>query len=149
MNSISTADEAIIREAGGSSAAKVLCRSKIVEVENKLIKVHSYGIIHIKAFDLPGVAKLSFSNELSEAVAVEGTLRISYKNENIYAERNIDSGETEIIASVPDLIAILICGSDRAIDDPEVEYGHRIVVIGISCSPRWADTAASTSDWRS
>lgn len=116
-NSLSTVAEAIIEEAGGSEAAKVLFRGKIVAVERKLLKGHSHGVVHIAAFD--------GSDEDDDGSAIKmtplasgGTMKIPFKNENIYAEHASNEGDTRIIACVPDLIAILD-ESGRALGVPE------------------------------
>ncbi|KAI9689895.1 MAG: hypothetical protein M1822_009777 [Bathelium mastoideum] len=141
-NTLSQVAEAIVQEAGGSDSAKVLFRGKIVGVERRLWKGHSYGEVII-ASSAPG-------NELDEdethsashhvkPVAQGGTLKIPFKNENILAEHTDANGKQSIIASVPDLICILDRGSGRALGVPEFKYGFRVVVLGIACSPRWTD----------
>jgi DUF917 family protein/N-methylhydantoinase A/oxoprolinase/acetone carboxylase beta subunit len=138
-NNLSTVAEAIVDEAGGPTSAKVLFRGKIVEVENRLSKGHSYGVVHIKAFDAEDGVDQS-SNHRSTHVAQGGVLKVPFKNENIYAEHTVEDGSINIIASVPDLIAILDNGSGKALGVPEFKYGYQVTVIGITCSPRWVDT---------
>lgn len=143
-NTLSTVAESIIDEAGGPGAAKVLFRGKIVAVERRLVKGHSYGTVHIAAFednDLEDEA-CSSSTARSTALASGGTLKIPFKNENIFAEHTAADGTTQVIASVPDLIAILDNGSGRALGVPEFKYGYRVTVIGITCSPRWTEVPA-------
>lgn len=143
-NTLSTVAESIIEEAGGPGAAKVLFRGKIVAVERRLVKGHSYGTVHIAAFednDLDDEA-CSSSTTRSTALASGGTLKIPFKNENIFAEHTAADGTTQVIASVPDLIAILDNGSGRALGVPEFKYGYRVTVIGITCSPRWTEVPA-------
>ena len=141
-NSLSMVAEAIIDEAGGPGAAKVLFRGRIVEVERRLFKGHSYGTVHIAAFDNDDEQDLNAANR-SMAVATGGMLKIPFKNENILAEHTLPDGTTtRIVASVPDLIAVLDNGSGRALGVPEFKYGQRVTVIGITCSPRWTDTPA-------
>lgn len=143
-NTLSTVAESIINEAGGPGAAKVLFRGKIVAVERRLVKGHSYGTVHIAAFednDLDDEA-CSSSTTRSTALASGGTLKIPFKNENIFAEHTAADGTTQVIASVPDLIAILDNGSGRALGVPEFKYGYRVTVIGITCSPRWTEVPA-------
>lgn len=143
-NTLSTVAESIIDEAGGPGAAKVLFRGKIVAVERRLVKGHSYGTVHIAAFednDLDDEA-CSSSTTRSAALASGGTLKIPFKNENIFAEHTAADGTTKVIASVPDLIAILDNGSGRALGVPEFKYGYRVTVVGITCSPRWTEVPA-------
>lgn len=146
-NRLATVAEAIIEEAGGPDAAKVLFRGKIVAVERRLVKGHSYGTIHIAAFadddpddddnDGPSAAAIR-----AQPLAVGGSLRIPFKNENIFAEHTAADGTSRILAAVPDLIAVLDNGSGRALGVPEFKYGYRVTVIGITCSPRWSEVPA-------
>lgn len=137
MNAVSRVAEAIIEEAGGFEAAKVLFRGKITAVERRLFKGHSYGQIIVAT--LPKDEEEE--RKMSPAVAADGILRIPFKNENIVAEHVSDGGkDIKIIASVPDLIAVLDSGTGRALGVPEYKYGSRVTVIGITCSPRWTDT---------
>ncbi|SPJ76012.1 related to D-amino acid hydantoin hydrolase (hydantoinase) [Fusarium torulosum] len=141
-NQLSTVAESIIHEAGGPKAAKVLFRGKIVEVERRLYKGHSHGALHIAAFDEHEHDEDGASQRM-ESVASGGTLRIPFKNENILAEHtSADGSRIKIIASVPDLIAVLDNGSGRALGVPEFKYGYRVTVIGITCSPQWTSTVA-------
>ncbi|KAL2211141.1 hydantoinase/oxoprolinase [Sarocladium strictum] len=140
-NRLSTVAEAIIDEAGGSDAAKVLFRGRIVKVERRLFKGHSYGTVHIAAFDDYDEESTSATVPRAKAVATGGTLKIPFKNENIFAEHTSADGKlTKIIASVPDLIAVLDNGSGKALGVPEFKFGYRVTVIGIACSPRWTET---------
>lgn len=140
-NRLSTVAEAIIEEAGGAEAAKVLFRGKIVAVERRLVKGHSYGTVHIAAFGDDDQDEEE-SAERTKALVSGGTLKVPFKNENIFAEHTSEDGQTSIIAAVPDLIAILDNGSGRALGVPEFKYGYRVTVIGIACSPRWTETPA-------
>lgn len=140
-NRLSTVAEAIIEEAGGAEAAKVLFRGKIVAVERRLVKGHSYGTVHIAAFGDDDQDEEE-SAERTKALVSGGTLKVPFKNENIFAEHTSEDGQTSIIAAVPDLIAILDNGSGRALGVPEFKYGYRVTVIGITCSPRWTETTA-------
>ncbi|PNP78653.1 hypothetical protein FNYG_07999 [Fusarium nygamai] len=136
-NQLSTVAESIIEEAGGLKSARVLFRGKIVEVERRLYKGHSHGALRIEAFD---DAEDGESERMTPVVS-GGTLRIPFKNENILAEHTTaDGSETKIIASVPDLIAVLDNGSGKALGVPEFKYGYRVTVLGITCSPQWTRT---------
>ena len=136
-NKVSTVAESIIEEAGGKEAATVLFRGKITSVERRLHKGHSYGEITISSTidDLDDSAKAG----KMKAVAEEGSLMIPFKNENILAEHTSSAGKKRVIAAVPDLIAVLDGGTGYALGVPEYKYGLQVVVIGITCSPRWTD----------
>ncbi|KAK2739824.1 hypothetical protein FQN55_009145 [Onygenales sp. PD_40] len=147
-NTISTVAEQMIEEIGGAQAAKILFRGKIVAVERRLFKGHSYGEITIEQ-----VAKDEDEREAggddgdgdiptsSKPIAIGGVLKIPFKNENIYAKHIPPAGEEErYIAMVPDLISVLDMQSGRALGVPEFRYGVLVTVLGIACSPRWTDT---------
>jgi DUF917 family protein len=137
-NTVSTVAEAIVAEVGEEKAACILFRGKIVEVERRLFKGHSYGSITIASLDMD--EEEDSSTPRMAARATGGTLKIPFKNENIYAEHTSESGKKEIICSVPDLICVLDTGSGRSLGVPEFKYGFRVTVLGITCSPRWSDT---------
>ncbi|KAK2055681.1 hydantoinase/oxoprolinase [Colletotrichum caudatum] len=142
-NTVSTVAESIIEEAGGAEAAKVLFRGKIVKVERRLFKGHSYGEVHIAAFESGDEDETTTGKGRAAAVAVGGTLKIPFKNENILAEHaDGESGRTRVLAAVPDLISVLDNESGRALGVPEFKYGYRVTVVGITCSPRWTETQA-------
>lgn len=136
-NSLASVAESMVQEVGGEKTSKILFRGKIVAVERRLFKGHSYGEISI--------AGLSADEEEGprkslQAVATGGLLKIPFKNENILAEHIPEGESSRIIASVPDLISVLDSGSGRALGVPEFKYGLRVTVLGITCSPRWTDT---------
>ncbi|KAI8275287.1 putative D-/L-hydantoinase subunit A [Colletotrichum sp. SAR 10_98] len=141
-NTMSTVAESIIKEAGGSEAAKVLFRGKIMRVERRLFKGHSYGEVHIAAFESGDEDEAASVKDRAAAVAQGGMLKVPFKNENILAEHTSEDGKTGILAAVPDLISILDNESGRALGVPEFKYGYRVTVIGITCSPRWTETQA-------
>ncbi|KAH0426967.1 hydantoinase/oxoprolinase [Colletotrichum camelliae] len=141
-NTMSTVAESIIKEAGGSEAAKVLFRGKIMRVERRLFKGHSYGEVHIAAFESGDEDEAASVKDRAAAVAQGGILKVPFKNENILAEHTSEDGKTRILAAVPDLISILDNESGRALGVPEFKYGYRVTVIGITCSPRWTETQA-------
>ncbi|KAK5161475.1 hypothetical protein LTS14_001271 [Recurvomyces mirabilis] len=147
-NTLSSVAESIVNEVGGPKSAKILFRGKIVTVERRLFKGHSYGHIVIAATGPTDDEEqtLSSTNEATstamEPLATTGTLLIPFKNENIYAEHTDPSGAKTILAAVPDLIAVLDAGSGRSLGVPEFKYGFRVAVLGITCSPRWTETSA-------
>lgn len=139
-NTLSTAAESIVHEVGGEDCAKILFRGKIVGVERRLFKGHSYGSITISSLTADEDERSDSKATRIEAVASEGTLRIPFKNENIYAEHTAADGTQTILASVPDLICVIDASSGKSLGVPEFKYGYRVVVLGITCSPRWVET---------
>ncbi|PNS14372.1 Hydantoin utilization protein A [Sphaceloma murrayae] len=136
-NTISRVAEAIVEQAGGRESAKILFRGKITAVDRRLYKGHSLGKITIT-----GATEEETKDALggdAEATAWGGVLEIPFKNENILAEHTDDRGEKRIIATVPDLIAVLDAGTGLALGVPEFKYGVPVVVVGITCSPRWTE----------
>ncbi|KXT16246.1 hypothetical protein AC579_6941 [Pseudocercospora musae] len=140
-NTLSTVAEQIVEQVGGTKSAKVLFRGKIVGVERRLFKGHSYGTITIASLSAnEDDDSADLKAQRLPAVKETGTLTIPFKNENIYAEHIDDDGTKSIIASVPDLICVLDTGSGKNLGVPEFKYGYRVTVLGITCSPRWSDT---------
>lgn len=143
-NTISTVAEQMVLECGGPEASKVLFRGKIVAVERRLFKAHSYGEITIQ--QIPDSEKEDSSNRNAFAtagitpLAVGGVLKIPFKNENIYALHIAEDGTEKYIATVPDLISVLDSQSGRALGVPEYRYGVMVTVLGITCSPRWTES---------
>lgn len=137
-NTSSTVAEQIIDEVGGPDSAKVLFRGKIIGVERRLWKGHSYGEITIQQVADDELESASASGY--KTVATGGVLKIPFKNENIYAKHVKDDGTEDIVACVPDLIAVLDTQSGKALGVPEYRYGVMVTVLGITCSPRWSDT---------
>lgn len=131
-----TVVEQIIDEIGGSSTAKILFRGKITAVERRIYKGHSFGEIVIRQMQ----ESEEEAAHTTPAVATGGTLKIPFKNENIYAKHIADDGTEKYLATVPDLIAVLDTQSGLALGVPEFRYGVLVTVLGIACSPRWTDT---------
>ncbi|KAK6848819.1 hypothetical protein PG995_012652 [Apiospora arundinis] len=141
-NTLSTVAESIVQEVGGPKSAKILFRGKIVAVERRLFKGHSHGSITIAGL-VPSEEENSSAAGQEGGDACRGTLRIPFKNENLFAEHLVEDGTTKsIIASVPDLICVLDTSSGRNLGVPEFKYGFRVTVLGITCSPRWTETPA-------
>lgn len=135
-NTTNTIAEQIIEQVGGPKTAKILFRGKIIGVERRLFKGHSYGEVIIQQTQ----ANEEESGSQTEAVARDGTLRIPFKNENLYAKHIAEDGKESYVATVPDLICVLDTQSGRALGVPEYRYGVMVVVLAITCSPRWSDT---------
>ena len=137
-NTLGTVAEQIIEELGGPQSAKILFRGKIVGIERRLYKGHSHGEVIIKHISEDSdVEQNNASNGLS-AVASGGELRIPFMNENLIAKHCSSEGEEKVVASVPDLIAVLDAGSGKALGIGEYQYGALVTVLGIACSPVWS-----------
>ena len=85
-NQIDTVAESIIGEVGGSEAAKVLFKGKIVGVERTLRMGHVYGEVVIQGMGLKGEAEGEF----------KGRLKIPFKNENIVAIQEEEDGSETV-----------------------------------------------------
>ncbi|KAF3490740.1 hydantoinase [Arthroderma uncinatum] len=145
-NTLSTVAEQMVDEVGGPESGKILFRGKIVAVERRLYKGHSYGEITIQQIQKSELES-DGANRCSEGasrssipVATGGVLKIPFKNENIYAKHISEQGEEKYVAMVPDLICVLDTQSGKALGVPEFRYGVMVTVLGIACSPRWTDT---------
>lgn len=138
FNGLDTMTESIINACGGPDAAKVLWRGKIVSVKRTLRKAHLYGECVIE-----GEGGFSFS----------GHVVIPFKNENIAAIKTSPSNEPtdstpldsedlhgEVLAVVPDLVAVLDAEDGEGIGTQDYRYGQRVVVIGIAASEKWTGT---------
>lgn len=135
-NTMNTVAEQIIDELGGPSAAKILFRGKIISVERKLVKGHSYGEVIIE--QLPAAEEDGSHEYIS--VVKGGRLRVPFKNEIIYAKHIAEDATEQYVAMVPDLISILDVQTGQAMGVPEFRYGVIVQVLGIAASPRWTDT---------
>lgn len=135
-STVHTVAEQIIDAVGGPTTAKILFRGKIVDVERRLFKGHSYGEITIKQTQ----EEEEEGRHERPAVAEGGIVKIPFKNENIYAKHIDENGEETYLATVPDLISVLDTQSGLALGVPEYRYGLMVTVLGIACSPRWTDT---------
>lgn len=60
------------------------------------------------------------------------TLRLEIQNENLVA---LEDGR--LVASVPDLIAVLDTQTADAVPTEVLRYGHRVTVIAFACDPLW------------
>lgn len=135
LSSLDTMAESIINECGGPDAAKVLWRGKIVSVKRTLRKAHLYGECLIE-----GEGGDSFN----------GHVVIPFKNENIAAIKTSPSNEPteslsfdsehlqgEVLAVVPDLVAVLDAEDGEGIGTQDYRYGQRVIVMGIAASEQW------------
>lgn len=136
-STVHTVAEQIIDAVGGPTTAKILFRGKIVAVERRLFKGHSYGEITIKQTQ----DDEKEGGPQQPAVAEGGLVKVPFKNENIYVKHVADDGTERYLATVPDLISVLDTQSGLALGVPEFRYGLMVTVLGIACSPRWTETA--------
>ncbi|KAJ3879103.1 hypothetical protein F5051DRAFT_404095 [Lentinula edodes] len=134
-NDIDHVAEAIIEQVGGKEAAKVLFKGKIVEVERKTVKGHSYGEVVISAADITG----NVAGVAGKTAEFKGKMKIPFKNENIVAIAMSDSGD-KVVVSVPDLICVCDALTGEAIGTPEYRYGLLVFVLGIQGSERWTSS---------
>lgn len=81
---------------------------------------------------------------------------VPFKNENLLAEHTVNDKTKvcppppftsfhpdialQVVAGVPDLIAVLDTQNGTALGTPEYKYGLRVIVIGITAAPQWTDT---------
>ncbi|RDW92739.1 uncharacterized protein DSM5745_00061 [Aspergillus mulundensis] len=122
---ISDRAQRIIDEVGGPESAAILGEGKITNVERILKTGHTYGVLEVDG-KLPDGTK--------------ATLKVPFKNENAFVEAVLTSGESKILASVPDLIAVLDAETGAGLGTPEYKYGLKVMIIAIAASPRWTDT---------
>jgi DUF917 family protein len=122
---ISDRAKRMIDELGGPESAAILGEGKITSVERVLRTGHTYGVLEVDG-GLPDGTKV--------------IIRIPFKNENAFVEAVLPTGESRILASVPDLIAVLDAETGAGLGTPEYKYGLKVMIIAIAASPRWTDT---------
>lgn len=149
-NIVDEVAEEIVKEVGGSGAARVLWKGKIVGVTRTLRMGHIYGECLIEGMDVAD-AKEGDTGALKSGQGrsrFEGVIKIPFKNENIAAikvrgqEANGDDSEAlekqeDVLCIVPDLISVIDAQNGEAIGTPEYRYGLLVTVLGISASDRW------------
>jgi len=107
---------AVLHETNGH----VLFRGKIVDVQRRTQRGWALGEATFAGFEADSGHQLV----------------VQFQNENLVAVLDGD-----IVASVPDLIAILDADTGQAITTERLRYGHRAVVLGIPCAPAWRTAA--------
>ncbi|KAH8905280.1 DUF917-domain-containing protein [Coniochaeta sp. PMI_546] len=137
-NRVDRVAETIVDECGGSDAAKVLWKGKIVGVERTLRMGHIYGELIIEGGAVT-------DDDTDSVNPFRGKIKIPFKNENIAAIRMNDETEAperqeDVLAIVPDLIAVIDAQNGEAIGTPEYRYGLLVIVLGITASSRWTGT---------
>ncbi|KAL3462464.1 hypothetical protein BJX64DRAFT_288366 [Aspergillus heterothallicus] len=132
------AADAIVRELGGEGSARVLFRGKVAAVDRTLRNGLSVGVLRIVSSSVQD--EEGGNGDEVPALTTGGELKIPFINENILAEHVAEDGTTSVLATVPDLIALIDRDTGRAVGVPEYRYGCHVVVLGIACSPRWTET---------
>lgn len=149
-NRVDQVAEEIVKEVGGSQAAKVLWKGKIVRVTRTLRMGHVYGEVFIEGMDVAreengqedGLPNSEMQGQFT------GLIKIPFKNENIAAiktsqitpnegEEEVLEEQEDVLCIVPDLIAVIDAQNGEAIGTPEYRYGLLVIVLGISASDRW------------
>ncbi|KAL2831469.1 hypothetical protein BDW59DRAFT_131114 [Aspergillus cavernicola] len=120
----------IIDEVGGPESAVILGEGKITSVERVLKTGHTYGVLEVDG-------KLQ-----DDTTAI---LKVPFKNENAFVEAVLPSGKSRVLASVPDLIAVLDAETGAGLGTPDYKYGLKVMIIAIAASPRWTDTPRGMS----
>lgn len=93
-----------------------LFRGKVIDVSRKTIGGFARGESQIEGLD-----------------AYKGqTLTLNFQNEHLMART-----EKEVLATTPDLIAVLDMETAHPITTESLRYGARAVVIGMPCNPQW------------
>jgi DUF917 family protein len=151
-NCIDSVAETIVEECGGSHAAVVLWRGKIVGVERKLRKGHVYGECIIEGVNMADLADRPGADGITPGEAqYQGFIRIPFKNENIAVIKTSNSSaedlerQEDVLAIVPDLVCVIDAQNGEAIGTPEYRYGLLVIVLGIAASDRWTSSARGIS----
>ncbi|KAL5116927.1 hypothetical protein ACEQ8H_005144 [Pleosporales sp. CAS-2024a] len=128
-NKIDHVAECIIDAVGGAQAGRVVFKGKIVGVDRKLHMGHIYGEVVIEGTDKQ----------------YAGKIKIPFKNENIAAIRIPETGDVatgaekneDVLAIVPDLIAVIDAQNGEAVGTPDYRYGLLVQVLAFTASERW------------
>lgn len=124
---IDTLPQAILKSIDNSG--KLLFTGKIIGVDRKLMKGHAYGEVTIEELDPP-----------------KRHLMIPFKNENIYCKMSdFDGSSSNVICSVPDLIAVIDADTGEALGTQDYRYGIIVFVLGIAPSNKWTDSERAIS----
>ncbi|OAX41291.1 hydantoinase [Rhizopogon vinicolor AM-OR11-026] len=137
QSSLSRIGSILVDAVGGSRSAKVLFMGKITDVRRRVYKGHTIGEIVINALSLDDDVDDDLDHPMERFI---GKITIPFKNENLYAEHTADDGRTTMVATVPDLIAVLDAQNGAALGTPQYKYGLRVLVLGITAAPQWTET---------
>lgn len=171
---ISRIGQIVIDAIGGPSTGKILFAGKILEVTRTVYKGHTIGEVTIAAIegdededDDPEHPKEKFEG-LLKIVSLAQTIQITqrssrhapllfsqpFKNENLICRHESPSGETTIVATVPDLICVLDAQNGQALGTPvrlstassRRHNAHHVVRL---LQARTTSTAPESSSWAS
>jgi DUF917 family protein len=112
-------------------------RADRVDVLNSLLKITN-GVLLFegKITDVDRKTHDGFARGTVELAGIgdytDSKLRVIFQNENLIASLN-----SQVIATVPDLICLVEPSTCRTITTEELRYGLRTIVIGIPCDSRW------------
>ncbi|ABO50074.1 protein of unknown function DUF917 [Desulforamulus reducens MI-1] len=95
-----------------------------------------YELFRGKVMDVARRTEGGFARGESKLEGTDGyksqTLTLHFQNEHLIART-----EKEVLATTPDLIAVLDAETARPVTTEGLRYGARAVVIGIPCHPHW------------
>ncbi|KZV82172.1 DUF917-domain-containing protein [Exidia glandulosa HHB12029] len=112
---------------------KLLFVGKIMEVTREVRGGFTYGEVQISSLRQDEVEFAA-----NHDVGVDGTtLVIPFQNENLAAIRRSASGKSDILCTVPDLIAVLDSQSGASIGTQDYRYGLRVTVVAMAGHPSW------------
>lgn len=134
QSSLSRIGSILVDAVGGSNSARMLFVGKITDVRRRLYKGHTIGEVVITALTVDDDVDDDPDHPIEHFA---GTLTIPFKNENLYAEHTADDATTTMVATVPDLIAVLDAQNGSALGTPQYKYGLRVLVLGITAAPQW------------
>ncbi|KAF8438026.1 hydantoinase [Boletus edulis BED1] len=137
QSNIDQIGQVVVDAVGGPKTAKVLFSGKIIDVRRRLYKGHTIGEVVIAP--LSADEEVQDNSDRPEA-KFDGTLTVPFKNENLFAEHTSPDGQMTMLATVPDLIAVLDAQSGSALGTPQYKYGLRVLVLGITAAPQWTST---------
>ncbi|KAG1730811.1 hydantoinase [Suillus paluster] len=137
QSSLSSIGSILVDAVGGSNSAKVLFMGKISDVRRRVYKGHTIGEVVITALAVDDDVDDDPDHPMERFT---GELTIPFKNENLYAEHTADDARTTMVATVPDLIAVLDAQNGSALGTPDYKYGLRVLVVGITAAPQWTST---------
>jgi DUF917 family protein len=89
-----------------------------------------------KVVDVHRTTTGGFAKGTATITGQDTTLRLSFQNEFLLAERDGD-----VVATTPDLICVLETDTGEPITTEAMRYGNRVTVLGIPSDPRWTTPA--------
>ncbi|ORY25549.1 putative hydantoinase [Naematelia encephala] len=135
QGNIANIGNVIVDSLGGSATGRVLFAGKVVGVSRRVFKGHSVGEVSIVAASLDEEEE----DDDRKRERFSGLVKIPFKNENLLVE-HVQDGHIKILASVPDLVAVVDAGNGLALGTQDYKYGQRVIVIGVAAAPQWTST---------